>query len=205
MVNLIRHLKPIVAAFVLAMGIFQPSVAVPQGQDAASGETAGDSGAASTPRVAEMMQQLQQATPEEAGVLAEKIRREWDSSGSAPIDFLMERGRKALEVGDTDGALQHLSAVVDHAPNYAQGWAERARVFFELDAYGLAIGDLEHVLALNPQHFDALMGLAILLDSMERPVDAYEAYMQVKAIHPNQVGLTEAIERLEPQVRGRKL
>ena len=63
----------------------------------------------------------------------------------------------------------------------------------------------EQVLALNPQHFEAIMGLAVILDSMDRIQDAYDAYLQVKAIHPNQPGLTDALERLEPLVQGRDL
>ncbi len=140
-----------------------------------------------------------------ADSIADRIRREWDKSGSASADFLLRRGEKALEAGEYTQAIDHLTALTDHAPDFAAGWALRARTFFEMDEYGRAIGDLEHVIALNPQHFDALMGLAIMLDEMQRPVDAYEAYMQVKAIHPHQAGLSEALERLEREVLGREI
>ncbi len=152
-----------------------------------------------------MMAELRQAEAGRAEQLAGQIRRKWDASGSASADFLLRRTRKAIDISEMQAALEHATALVDHAPEFAQGWAERARAFYALDMYGPALSDLEQVLAINPQHFDAIMGLAVMLDEMGKPQDAYEAYLQVKAIHPHQAGLTEALERLEPQVRGQEL
>ncbi len=152
-----------------------------------------------------MMAELRQAEAARAEQLAGQIRRKWDASGSASADFLLRRARKAIDISEMQAALEHATALVDHAPEFAQGWAERARAFYALDMYGPALSDLEQVLAINPEHFDAIMGLAVMLDEMGKPQDAYEAYLQVKAIHPHQAGLTEALERLEPQVRGQEL
>ncbi|MBO9479116.1 hypothetical protein J7382_16330 [Shimia sp. R11_0] len=152
-----------------------------------------------------MLQALASAEPGQAEQLARQIRHIWDASGSASADYLLRRIRRAFETEDMGAALEHATALVDHAPGFAQGWAERARVYYMLDLYGPALGDLEQVLALNPQHFDAIMGLAVMLDEMGKPADAYEAYLQVKAIHPHQAGLTEALQRLEPQARGQEL
>lgn len=204
MVNLPSRLKLIVAAIPIAMGILQPVIAAgpAQAQDAA--ESAAQQ-AADAQDVGALLAALADADPGEADRLAGQIRHIWDASGSASADYLLRRTRKAIEVEDLQAALAHATALTDHAPEFAQGWAERARTFYALDLYGPAISDLEHVLALNPQHFDAIMGLAVMLDQMGKPEDAYEAYLQVKAIHPNQAGLTEALERLEPQVRGKTL
>ncbi len=200
MVNLPSRLKPIVAAIPLAMGILQPMVATSSAfaQEAAEG-------AAVAQDLGEMMAALADADPSDAERLEGQIRHIWDASGSASADYLLRRTRKAIEVEDFEAALAHATALVDHAPEFAQGWAERARTFYALELFGPAIGDLEHVLALNPRHFDAIMGLAVMLDQMGRAEDAYEAYLQVKAIHPHQAGLTEALERLAPQVRGKSL
>ncbi|MEP2533287.1 tetratricopeptide repeat protein [Shimia sp.] len=152
-----------------------------------------------------LIEQLRDSSPERAETLADQVRREWSASGSATADYLLTRGRKAMERDDPHAAVEHFTAVIDHAPEFAQGWAERARAYYDLELYGPALGDLEHVLALNPNHFEAIMGLAVILDSMNRAEDAYEAYRQVEAIHPHQPGLTEALQRLEPMVRGSDL
>jgi len=193
MVNFTSHLKHAVAAFVLTLCLSLPQSGAAQDSETVPQDLAG------------MMQQLRDAEADAAGSIADRIRREWDKSGSASADFLLRRGEDALENGEYEQAIDHLTALTDHAPDFAAGWALRARTFFEMDQYGRAIGDLEHVIALNPQHFDALMGLAIMLDEMQRPEDAYEAYMQVKAIHPHQAGLSEALERLEREVLGREI
>ncbi|WP_294221149.1 tetratricopeptide repeat protein [uncultured Shimia sp.] len=197
MVNLRHLLKPTVAAFVLCVTAFQPSVAISQENDAA--EIAADS------ELSRMMAELAVADAGRAEQLAGQIRHLWDASGSASADFLLRRTRKAIEVSEMEAAVEHATALVDHAPEFAQGWAERARAYYALDLYGPALSDLEHVIALNPRHFDAVMGLAIMLDEIGKPKDAYEAYQQVQAIHPHQAGLTEALDRLAPLVRGQDL
>ena len=74
--------------------------------------------------------------------------REWAELRSASADFLLRRGETALEEGEYEQAIDHLTALTDHAPDFAAGWALRARTWFEMDQYGRAIGDLEHVIAL---------------------------------------------------------
>jgi tetratricopeptide (TPR) repeat protein len=197
MVNLRHLLKPTVAAFVLTVTALQPSVAVSQEIDAA--EIAADSD------LSRRMAELAVADFARAEQLAGQIRHLWDASGSASADFLLRRTRKAIEVSEMEAAVEHATALVDHAPEFAQGWAERARAYYALDLYGPALSDLEQVIALNPRHFDAVMGLAIMLDEIGKPKDAYEAYQQVQAIHPHQAGLTEALDRLAPLVRGQDL
>ena len=63
---------------------------------------------------------------------AQRIARElaalWDRSGSPSMDLLLRRGRDALERGEAEVALEHLTALTDHAPGFARGWSERARV-----------------------------------------------------------------------------
>ncbi len=191
--KLTRYLKPVVTAFTF----FLMSCA-------ATGVTAQDVQHVED-ELKSLMQQLRGADPAVAELLADRVRREWSESGSAAADYLLSRGRKAMELGNTDSALEHFTALIDHAPDFAQGWAERAQVYFLLELYGPAVGDLEHVLALIPDHFDAIMGLAVMLDSIERPEDAYQAYLQVNTIHPHQPGLTEALARLELKLKGQKL
>lgn len=215
MVNSIHLLKPTVAAFVLLMSCLQslivPGAALAQENPPVTGQTnpTAEAEANDKPALPQDLEGMLAALPEaeaaEAERLARQIRRLWDASGSATADFLLKRAREAVTREDMTAALEHATALVDHAPEFAQGWAERARTLYALNLYGPALSDLEQVLALNPQHFDAIMGLAVMLDEMGQSEDAYEAYLQVKAIHPHQAGLTEALARLEPLARGRSL
>ncbi|SFR55138.1 tetratricopeptide repeat protein [Litoreibacter janthinus] len=131
-----------------------------------------------------------------------KIWKEWSRSGSASMDLLLSRGRKAMEQGDFAKAIDHLTALTDHAPDFAEGWNARATAFFNADEFGLSIVDIQRALALNPRHFGALQGLGRILEELEREEDALAAYQAAAAIHPHREGLKEAIERLERKVSG---
>ena len=155
--------------------------------------------------VSVLMAQLRDADPVDAQRIAKEIQLEWDQSGSASADFLLKRGRDALRRGDTEAALDHLTALVDHAPMFAEGWVARAAAYFQADMYGPAVHDLEQALALNPTHFEAIIGLALIFEVIGRPHEAYEAYQQVKAIHPHHADVTEGLQRLEPLVKGQAL
>ncbi|MEQ9695440.1 tetratricopeptide repeat protein [Shimia sp. SDUM112013] len=183
---LTQYLKPTVAAALSAIAFLQPSVALSADLDA-------------------LMLQLRDADPRDAARLADEIQLEWSKSGSATADYLLKRGRDAMERGDTTAALEHLTALVDHAPDFAEGWVTRAGVYFHAGLLGPAVHDLEQALALNPQHFEAIIGLATLFEMIDRPDEAYEAYLQVKAIHPAHPDVTEALQRLAPLVKGQTL
>ncbi|RMF33512.1 MAG: hypothetical protein D6754_16840 [Alphaproteobacteria bacterium] len=129
----------------------------------------------------------------------------WSISGSDTADFLLQRGREAMQAENYTAALDHLTALVDHAPEFAEGWNARATAYFMIEQYGLALADIEHVLALNPDHFGALAGLGIILEQLDRPEDALRALRAAQKLNPHRAQVNEAIERLEPEVDGLSL
>ncbi len=154
---------------------------------------------------AELLQKLAQSTPEQAVGLDRQLQALWSQSGSASADLLLERGREALEDGDVDAALDHLTALTDHAPEFAEGWHVRASVFFGIDRFGMAAADLEHALTLNPNHYEAIYGLGLIFEIVGKPEQAFQAYSRALAIHPHHEEVTNAVNRLKPQVEGRAL
>src|SRR6056297_1991587 len=99
---------------------------------------------------------LKQADPGEAKRIGAEIRMEMAKSGSAAMDLLLKRGREALESGDTGAAIEHLTALTDHAPRFAEGWHMRSVAYARAELYGPALTDIERALALNPRHFPAI-------------------------------------------------
>ncbi|WP_170381460.1 tetratricopeptide repeat protein [Ruegeria atlantica] len=154
---------------------------------------------------AELLQQLVQSTPEQAVGIDRQLKALWSQSGSASADLLLERGREALDVGDTVTAIEHLTALTDHAPGFAEGWHMRASAFFGMDRFGMAAADLEHALALNPNNYEAIFGLGLIFEIIEQPDKALEAYERALAIHPHHEEVTNAVNRLKPQVEGSAL
>ncbi len=148
---------------------------------------------------------LQTADPLAAAQIESRILALWSQSGSASMDLLMDRGRQALESGDIALAIEHFSALIDHAPEFAEGYNARATAYFQAGQFGLSLEDIRRTLELNPRHFGAMTGLALILEDIGRPEDALEAWRQVGALHPNAEGLKESLARLERQVEGATL
>lgn len=157
------------------------------------------------PELDRLFSTLQGASAAEAVRIESDIWRIWSRSGSAAMDLLLERGRKAAEQGDFEAAVDHLTALTDHAPDFAEGWNARATVFFQTGAYGPAIADLQRVLALNPRHFGALSGFGMILEEIDRPAQALEAYRAALTLHPHMQGVIEAVSRLEAKTSGSSL
>ena len=64
---------------------------------------------------------------------------------------------------------------------------------------------LEHVLTLNPNHYEAIYGLGLIFEIVGEPEKAYDAYSRALAIHPHHEEVTNAVNRLKPQVEGAAL
>ncbi|WP_171052592.1 tetratricopeptide repeat protein [Ruegeria sediminis] len=154
---------------------------------------------------ATLLDQLSQADPPQALRIDRELQAIWMKSGSASADLLLARGREALDVGDVETAIEHLTALTDHAPEFAEGWHARASAFFGQERYGLALADLERALALNPSQYEAIFGLGLIFEALGRPEQAYAAYSRALSIHPHHEEVTNAVNRLKPRIEGEAL
>jgi len=152
-----------------------------------------------------LFEALAAADAETAGTIAEDIRAHWSRSGSATMDLLLERGKRALKEGDMRTALEHLTALTDHAPGFAEGWHVRAKAFFASGLPGPALADIERTLALEPRHFDAMVGLATILNRTGAPGDGLPFLLMARDIYPHHPEIESAMERLEAQLPGRDI
>ncbi len=145
----------------------------------------------------------------ESEVAAQRLERQivnaWSKSGSPARDLLLERGRDALEVRDFASATEHLQALTDHAPGFAEGWHTLALAYFQQEMFGPAMDALERTLSLNPVHFGALRGVGAIHEQTGNPELAYAAYERVLELRPHDPEVENALERLEQEVKGTAL
>ncbi len=186
MVMIRQHIKCSVAAFLVLVTYSLPSGLRAQDTEA-------------------LLQQLREAEPAEAGRLVADISREWSKSGSAAMDLLLKRGRDAMDVGDLAAATEHFTALVDHAPEFAEGYHMRAMAYYNAGRIGPALGDLEMALRYNPDHFGALRGLAVIFETLGDADRALRGYEMVLALHPNDEEAQNGVERLLITARGRDI
>lgn len=149
--------------------------------------------------------ELQDPANEDWQATEEKIWKEWSKSGSRAMDLLLERGRDAMAAGDYAKAVEHFTALIDHAPEFAEGWNARATAFYLMNEYGLSVADIRQTLALNARHFGAMSGLAAILEQTGQLQDALTVYTRALEVHPHQPGVIEAVERLQAEVGGTTL
>lgn len=153
----------------------------------------------------DLFTQLQNPDANDLGKVEEKIWDEWSKSGSDAMNFLLHRGRTAMDEGDLDDAVGHLSALIDHAPDFAEAWNTRATTFFLMGEYGLSISDIKQTLALNPRHFGALSGLARMLEDIGNKKQALTAYQEALKLIPHKDNLKQSVERLTRELEGTAL
>lgn len=186
MIMLTHLFKHIVTALFLAVGLSLPAAAQEATLD-------------------ELYQQLQEADAATYERVRDKILAAWEKSGSPAMDLLLRRGQDALEEGAPDVAAEHFSALVDHAPDFAAGYFGRASAYYLLGLIGPALEDLRTVLRLNPRHFEAMRGLATIMEEQDRPGDAYALYQMILEINPQSADIHTQIDRLELQLEGQAL
>lgn len=153
----------------------------------------------------DLFAQLLTADEQASQRIEQDIWREWSKSGSPAMDLLLQRGRDAMAAGQTDAAIEHLTALIDHAPDFAEGWNARATAYFQAGEFGPSIDDIAHVLSLNPRHFGALAGLGMIFEELGKPEKALEVYKAALAIHPHLGGVLQSVERLEAEAAGQDL
>ncbi len=184
MTSVAHPFKCIVAAFGLAVGFSLPAAAE---------------------SLDEMFMALAEAEPGEAQRIEDRIVSAWSKSGSAAMDLLLQRGSDALDAGEFQAAVEHFTAAIDHSPDFAEAYHGRATAYYLLDYFGPALDDLRKTLVLEPRHFGALRGFAIILEQLEREEEALEVYERIMDIHPNLEQARPSMERLQEKLRGQTL
>lgn len=105
--------------------------------------------------------------------------------------------QRLARLRDRGKALAGLNALIDRAPRFAEAYNQRAILFYQAKLYERAISDCETVLALNPCHFGAQVGLAQCLMQLRRHKAALRAFRKTLRLHPFMEGVEETIRALE--------
>lgn len=134
--------------------------------------------------------------------VASVIERIWLFGHGDTVFVLMQRANKALAEKNDDLALKFLDAVVDLAPDYTEGWHQRAVVLYTRNDYTRALGDLRRVLALDPNHYKALEGLSRMLEETNQKAGALAAHRQLMEVHPFWPGADERLRTLKRESEG---
>lgn len=157
----------------------------------------------SKPPIDVLFAQLAKAeSPEDAKPIEEQIFAYFTQSGSASIDLLMARGAAALAGGDGDTAKKLFNSVTSLAPNFAEGWHERAQLQQQDGDDEGALLSLQKVVTLNPRQFEAMSELGDMLEDYGDKPGALKMYRRALALDPQLAGAAKHVRALEKDVEG---
>lgn len=138
----------------------------------------------------------------EADRIAREIQLLWLDSGSDTVDLMMARAGQALKAESHALALDMLDIVVTLSPDFAEGWNRRATVFYMQRDFARSLVDIERTLALEPRHWGAMSGLAIIQRRLGQEDRALVTFKKAVEIHPGLTNALETIEALEKEAAG---
>jgi tetratricopeptide (TPR) repeat protein len=149
------------------------------------------------PRLDGLFAQLADATSVAEGAMLERqIWDLWYDVDDDAVDARLREGAAAMERGDGTAALAAFDAVVGMKPDFAEGWNRRATLYFLMQRFPESVADIERTLELEPRHFGALSGLALIRKTQNEPFAALEALERVARIHPRMPHLMERVDEL---------
>lgn len=112
----------------------------------------------------------------------------WLKAPDAAAQEVLDQGMRRRAQYDFVGAIKAYDALTDYCPDYAEGYNQRAFVYFLAGDYEKALVDLDRALTLSPRHVGAQSGRALTLMNLGR---LGEARVQLLAALENNPWLSE--------------
>jgi len=103
---------------------------------------------------------------------------------TSDVRALLDAGLERREAYDYEAAENRFDEVIASAPEYTEGYNQRAFIRFLRQNYSGAQVDLEAALELDPTHFGAMSGTYHVLMIQNRPKAALKMLQRAVAIHP---------------------
>lgn len=124
------------------------------------------------------------SNPMEANDLTSKIWALWFHAPNAEAAAIMEQALERRNANDYSGAATILDELVEEAPDWAEAWNQRATIRYLLRDFEGSLADIDRVLALEPKHFGALSGEALILMQQGKMAAAQLVLRKAVEIHP---------------------
>jgi tetratricopeptide (TPR) repeat protein len=152
-------------------------------------------------RLDALFSQLRSADDErEAARVERQIWALWFESADKSVEEQLSRGVEAMNRRSYEAALRAFDAVIAARAGFAEGWNRRATLFYLMGDLDASVADIRRTLELEPRHFGALSGLALIREAQGRPFEALEALEKVMQIHPRMPQLALRVEQLTAQL-----
>lgn len=119
-----------------------------------------------------------------ARTLTNEIWLIWTTPTDAALAARMAEVMAMRQNADFTAVMTLLDGIVTDFPDYAEGWNQRATINYLLSNYEQSLEDIDKVLALEPRHFGALVGRAVIYRNQGKLDLALKDMVAALAIHP---------------------
>ncbi len=158
-----------------------------------------------SPRLDGLFAELQTITDSSrAADIEREIWNIWGLPDNRLASVPFAQGIIRMNQHDLVGARAKFDEVIKVAPDFAEGWNKRATVAYYLGDLDASVRDIRKTLALEPRHFGALSGLALIQESLGNVEAALDVLIQVKEIYPGMPGLDARMQMLRDAIDAKK-
>lgn len=129
--------------------------------------------------------QLKTAPDETAArQIVQQIWIYWTTPADPLLASKMQQALMLRQRAAFPAAIALLDEIVADYPTYAEGWNQRATLYYLLGNSEASLADIDKVLEFEPRHFGALVGRAVIYKSQGEQALAIQDMIRAMAIHP---------------------
>jgi tetratricopeptide (TPR) repeat protein len=128
---------------------------------------------------------------QEINLITKKIWDIWHETNDIKIEADFYRGMESMRIRDLIMSIAFFTKVVEKKPDFAEGWNKRATAYFMMGEFDKSMLDINKTLKLEPRHFGALDGMALIFMHMKQYNEAIKTYNQMLKIFPSNQSIIE--------------
>jgi tetratricopeptide (TPR) repeat protein len=145
------------------------------------------------PALDELFRRLAWCAAADASDTEERIWKVWMHHPHRAAAEVLDLATRDIAARRYDIAETRLSALLRHAPDFAEAWHKRAVLYYLLGRDDDCLHDLARTLALEPRHFAAMLHFAEIVLGAGAAAEARFAFQAALSVHPH---LPRALEAL---------
>ncbi len=144
-----------------------------------------------------------QIAPDEAAAreLSQAIWTLWTRPSDPDLALRMADVMEARMLRGAETTIELLDALIADYPDYAEGWNQRATMHYLMGDFEASIADCDRTLELEPRHFGALSGRALIYLQLGKRSLALRDIQAALALNPWLAERALFPELAEPAIR----
>ena len=137
-----------------------------------------------------------------AQIVEKKIWEIWmihpsDDRRGFRLTELLTQGSRLMNMGELNKAYELFTQIIATEPDWSEVWNKRATVLYLMNRYQSSLDDIKITLALEPRHFAALSGQALIYIELKQYEKAIQSYKAAQKIYPLLDSATKMIPELQ--------